>query len=155
MANQKIEDLFIYRSLSPSSLSLSNIIQFSYKSPDGVHDKKPLVFVTEKLSDRFYGINLNYDVGEIQEAIQNLTVQIEPHLEKEYFKKYPDNKKKLQESKQTFNKSLITEQEYKEFMQRFPKKNLEVFQIQALNMNAMRQYLYSRMNSVSKLVWKV
>lgn len=154
MAN-KVEDLFIYKTITPSSLLNTNIIRFSYKSPDGVHDKEPLVYVTEKRFDRFFGINLNYDVKELQEAVLNVQNLITPYLEKEYFKKYPENKKKLQETKQTFNKSLITEDEYKEFMNRFPKKDLEVFNIQTTNMGAMRQYLYSRMTSVSKLVYKV
>lgn len=153
MAN-KIEDLFIYKSCTPSSLIGSNIIQFSYKSPLGVHDQKPLVYVTEIKYDRFFGINLNYDVGELQKAIATLQNSINPFLEKEYFKKYPENKKKLQESKKTFERSLITEQEYKDFMLKFPKKDLEIFKIQSVNMSAMRQYIYSRMTAVSRLVYK-
>lgn len=151
----RIEDYFIFRSVSPSSLQVDNLIQFSYKSPNGVHDTKPIVLVHEKHGDRFYGINVHYDANVLNEAITNLENQMLPFLEKEYFKKYPDNKKKLNEQKITFNKSLITEKEYKEFMRNYPKRDLEEFMVANKNMEAMRQYRYDRMASVSKLVWKV
>ena len=131
-----------------------NILQFSYKSPKGVHDNKPMVLVHERLGDRFYGINLNYDMSELNEAVTNLENTLLPFLEKEYFKKYPENKQKLNETHQKFNKSLITEAEYHEFMRRFPPKQLEVFQVNKKNMDACRCYRYDRMNAVSKLVWK-
>lgn len=155
MANFKIQDYFIFKSVSPSSMEVDNILQFSYKSPNGVHDKKPLVLVHEKRGDRFYGINLNYDMSELNEAVSILENKILPFIEEVYYKKYPENKQKLLETKQTFNKSLVTEQEYKEFMKKFPKNDLEMFQVSNKNMNACRQYLYQRMTSVSKLNWKV
>lgn len=155
MANFKIADYFIFKSVSPSSMELNNIIQFSYKSPNGVHDNKPLVLVHEKQGDRFYGINLNYDMGELNQAVTLIENKILPFIEEAYYKKYPDNKKKLLESKQIFSKSLVTEQEYREFMRKFPQKELELFEVTNKNMKVCRQYLYQRMSAVSKLNWKV
>jgi len=154
MASFKIEDYFIFKNVTPSSMQQDNILQFSYRSPNGVHDTKPLTIVTEKLSDRFYGINLNYDMRELNEAVTNLENKLLPFLEKAYYKKYPDNKKKLNEEHIKFTKSLITEVEYHEFMKTYPKKDLEQFEIRGRNMDAMRCYRYDRMTAVSKLIWK-
>ena len=154
MSKFKIEEYFNYKSVTPSSLQQDNVIQFSYKSPKGVHDETPLVLITEKLVDRCYGINIHYDMSELNEIVTNIENELLPFLEKEYYKKYPDNKKKLQEQRIKFNKSLITEQEYHEMMNRFPKRDLEVFRIQNYNLENMRCYLYKRMTSVSKLIWK-
>ena len=154
MANFKIEDYFTLRSVNPSSMTEGNIIQFASKSPRGVHDQKPLVLVHERQGDRFYGINFNYDMRELNEAVTNLENSLLPFLEKEYFKKYPENKQKLNETHQKFNKSLITEAEYHEMMRRFPPKQLEVFQVNNKDMEACRCYRYDRMTAVSKLLWK-
>lgn len=150
----KIEDYFQFLNVNPSSMTVDNILQFSYKSPRGVHDQKPLVLVHEKLGDRFFGINLHYDMREMNEAVTNVENLILPHLEKEYLKKYPENKQKLNETHQKFKKSLITEAEYHDFMKNFPKNKLEVFQVNNKNMDSCRCYKYDRVTSCSKLVFK-
>ena len=150
----RIEDYFILKSVNPSSLQESNLIQFAYKSPRGVHDTNPVILVHEKMSDRIYGINTHYDPNVLDQAMKNLEDRILPYLEKEYFKKYPDNKKKLNEERKKFEKSLITETEYHEFMRSYPKKELEVFNVSNKDMSAMRCYKFDRMNSVSRLVFK-
>ena len=44
MAKQfRIEDYFIMKGVNPSSMTEGNILQFSYKSPKGVHDNKPKI----------------------------------------------------------------------------------------------------------------
>jgi hypothetical protein len=154
MAQFKLEDYFQYKNVTPSSLAEDNLILFSYRSPNGVHDKNPLVIVTERQSDRVYGINLHYTMDQLQAIVTNIQNDIGAYLEKEYFKKYPENKQKLNEERRKFGKDLITEAEYKEWMRRYPKKMLEQFQMSTLNKSAMRCYLYSRMTSVSKLTWK-
>lgn len=155
MANFNIQEYFTYKSVSPSSLQQDNIIEFNYRSENTIHDKRPLVLVHEKLSDRFYGVNLNYDMSEVQEAMDNLNARILPFLESEYYKKYPDNKKKLLEENKKFDKSLITEDEYKEMMRRYPSRELEEFLVKNKNMQAMRCYKYQNMTGVSKLTWKI
>lgn len=154
MAKFKPENFFIFRSVSPSALVQNNLITFAYKSPAGVHDGNPLVFVTEKRMDRFYGINIHYDMSEMQDIVTNTDKKVMQFLEKEYYKKYPENKKKLNETRQKFNKGLITEDEYKEFSLKIPKNDLERFSISGYTMDNMRCYIYQRMNYVSKLVWK-
>lgn len=155
MAKQfRIEDYFIMKGVNPSSMTEGNILQFSYKSPKGVHDNKPMVLVHERLGDRFYGINLNYDMSELNEAVTNLENTLLPFLEKEYFKKYPENKQKLNETHQKFNKSLITEAEYHEFMRKFDQKKLRIFEVKNKNMDACRCYRYDRMTAVSLLEFK-
>ena len=154
MSLSKIEDFFTFKSVSPSSLQQDQLIQFSYKSPAGVHDKKPIILVHEKLSDRVYGINVHYDQSVLNEAVESLEERILPFLEKAYFKKYPENKDKLSKENIKFNKGLITEAEYKEFMRNYPSKELEQFLVTNKNMDAMRCYKYDRMTAVSRLVWK-
>ena len=158
MAGFKIEDFFNYKNITPGSLTSDNVIQFSYKSPAGVHDLKPLVFVLEKKSDRLYGINFHYDMTELQNAVTNTQAKVAKFLEEQYFKKYPENRQKLREQRVPFNKSLITEAELKEFMRRFPKKDMEQFPLTNANKypnHALRCYLYQRMTAVSMLTWKV
>lgn len=154
MAQFKLEDYFAYKNVTPSSLAENNLITFSYRSPNGVHDQSPLVIVTEKQADRIYGVNLHYTMNELQFIVEKIQNDVMQYLEKEYFKKYPENKQKLQETRQKFGKNLITEKEYKEWMRRYPKKLLEQFQMSTLEKPAMRCYLYQRMTSVSKLSWK-
>lgn len=154
MAKSKVEDYFIFKSVSPTSLQVDNLIQFSYKSPAGVHDNKPIILVHEKQSDRIYGINVHYDPNILTQAVDGLEQKLLPFLEKAYYKKYPENKQKLNEQHIKFNKSLITEEEYHDFMQSYPSRDLEQFLVQNKDMNAMRQYKYDRMTAVSKLVWK-
>lgn len=154
MAKFKIEEHFNMRSVSPSSMQQDNIIMFSYKSPNGVHDTMPLILVHEKQIDRVYGINLHYAPQLLQEAVANIQKKVMPYLEQEYYKKYPENKQKLKEQRIPFSKSLITEAEYVEIMKRFPQQQLEQFLVTKQGMDAMRCYLYQRMTSVSKLVWK-
>lgn len=154
MAQFKLENYFAYKNVTPGSLAADNLIFFSYRSPKGVNDKNPLVIVTERQSDRIYGVNLHYTMAELQNIVTNVQEDITSYLEEQYFRKYPENKQKLQEQRQKFGKNLITEKEYTEWMRRFPKKMLEQFQMSTLNKEAMRCYLYERMTSVSKLTWK-
>ena len=154
MAKFRPEDYFVYKNVNPGSMQENNIVTFSYKSPNGIHDNSPMVIVTDKQSDRFYGINLHYDPRPLDEAMKNIENKILPFLEKEYFNKYPENKQKLNEQKIKFHKGLITEQEYHQMMLKFPKKDLEVFKFSTINKEAMRCYIYHRMTAVSRLVWK-
>lgn len=155
MAKLRVEQFFDYRAVSPSSLQQDNIIHFSYRSPDGVHDRKPLVLVVEKRGDRIFGLNLHYDMNGMSEAVDHIQNRINSFLEESYFRKYPENKQKLREERKTFDKSLITEDEYKDFMRSFPRKELEVFLVQNRGTENLRCYLFQRMTSVSKLVWRV
>lgn len=154
MAKFDITDYFNLKNVTPSTLQPGNLIQFSYASPTGVHDKMPIILVHEKKSDRVYGINTHYDQSVLDQAMKSIETKILPFLEKEYFKKYPENKKKLNETHQEFHKGLITEDEYKKFMRNYPSRDLETFQAEDFDMNAMRQYRFDRITACSRLVWK-
>jgi len=151
----RLEDYYTFKNVTPRSLEQDNLVFFSYHSPNGVHDKTPLVYVLEKQLDRFYGLNLHYDSLELQEVIQNIQVKTNTFLEKEWYKKYPEKKKQLKESKAKFTKQLLEPKDLKEFSNRFPKRDLEKYVLKRKNTDTMRCYLYVRMNQVSKLIFKI
>lgn len=155
MAQFKLSNLFEYRNVTPSALQQNNLISFSYKSPNGVHDKNPLVYVLEKRLDRFYGINLHYDMDEMENLAQNTEDKIIRLLENSWYTKYPKKKAELKKNRQEFDTSLVEPKDLAEFKRKINKKDLETFLVNNQDTSAMRCYLYSRMNKVSKLVWKV
>lgn len=155
MPQAKLSEIFEYRNVSPSSLQKGNLIYFKYQSPQGVHDKTPLVYVLDKTFDKIYGINLHYDQGELQNIIDEIEEKVNLFLEKQWFSKNPKKKQELHAQRMEFNKSLLEEKEYIEFKRRFNKKELEVFSEPSQKSDAFRSYLYKRMNGVSKLVWKL
>jgi hypothetical protein len=155
MATQKdVLKYFIYNNVRPASLVQDNLIYFSYQSPEGVHDKMPLVLVLEKQLDRLYGINVHYDSKQLLEIITNTQKKIIKLLEAEYYKKYPDNKKRLLKEHRKFDLSLLVEEDVKEFSKKINKKDYDQFLLKRRNDDTMRCYLYKRMNNVSKLTWR-
>lgn len=155
MPRYSVNNFFTMKSVSPRGLQQDNLIQFSYHSPNGVHDKQPLVFVLEKQLDRFYGLNFHYDSTQLVDLIDTTSDKINEFLEEEWSKKYPDKLQKLNESRKPFSKKLLTEKDLKEFGRRLPKKDLEQYFYEPKATDIFRTYLYKRMNSVSKLVWKL
>jgi len=154
MAQFKLAELFDYRNVTPSSLQKGNLIYFKYSSPNGVHDKSPLVYVLEKTFDKIYGLNLHYDFSEIQTLTENVDFKVNNFLEKKFFSKYPEKRKELKNIE--FDNSLIDEKELIEFKKSFNKKDLEIFDLNSFGNNYnFRSYLYKRMNNVSKLVYKL
>lgn len=154
MANFKLEDHFRYSSVTPSSLQQGQLVNFSYTSPDGITDKKPLVYIHEKRIDRFYGLNLHYDMTHFTEILTKQNLMINEFLEKE-FKKNPEFREKLlKEHKNIFDRSMVTPEDYKKWMNFYPTKNFELFVIENYSMQYMRQYRYDRMTNVTKLVFK-
>ena len=114
-----------------------------------------MAFVYEKRSDRIFSINLNYELAGLNEIVTVLETKVLKYLEQQYFKEFPDNKKKLQEEHKEFTKSLITESQYSKYMLSYPKKSeLEVFEMKNIDMNACRQYIYSNMTNVRLLSFR-
>src|SRR4051794_39050317 len=112
---------FEYKRINPRGMGQDNLIYFNYKSPDGVHDPTPLVYVLEKQLDRFYGLNVHYDNKEFFEIIYNTEEKVNTFLEKEFYRLYPEKKQELQKKRQKFNKTLFKEQDYKQVSKRIPK----------------------------------
>jgi len=154
MPNYNVRDFFTTQRVTPSSLQQSNLIQFSYHSPDGVHDNMPLVYVVEKRRDRFYGFNLHYDSNQLVELIDNKNFQVDTLLENAWAK-VPKNKKRLIESGEEFNRGFIEKKDFKLITSKIQKKVLEQFLIENLNVDTLRIYLFKRMNAVSKMIYKV
>ena len=56
-----LKQFFDFRSVSSGGLRPGMLANFSYRSPDGIHDTKPLCFVLENLNQRIVGLNLHYN----------------------------------------------------------------------------------------------
>ncbi len=146
---------FEYKKITPRALVQDNLIYFSYKSPNGVHDPAPLVYVLEKQNDGIYGLNIHYDSTQLFEIIDNTSAKINSILEKEFNKKYPDRKKQLQKERVPFDKSLLEASDKKIFARKIMRRDLEQFLLRNKSDFTFRHYLFVRMNNVSRLNWRV
>lgn len=151
----KLTEYFLMRDVTPSSLQQDNLISFAYKSPNGVHDKNPLVIVVEKRLDRIFGFNLHYDMKEMDEVLINTYNKVNTILEREFYRKYPEKRNELRKKRIKFDKSMLTPEDLKTFSRRVNRKDLEQFLIKKKDMIAFRCYLFKRMNKVSKLTWQI
>lgn len=154
MAKFKESQYFTRRNVTPGSLLPNNLISFSYKSPKGVHDKSPLVLVLEARVDRIFGINLHYDMQEMDELLGNQINAFRAAMEIEWYKKYPKKKQELKKNKQLFDLPLVDKKDWAQLCRRIPRKVMEQFPVQDKDVRALRCYLYPRMTRVSKLCWK-
>lgn len=155
MAELQIKKLFEYRNVVPSGLQKGNLIYFRYQSPNGVHDKSPLVYVLDKSFDRFFGINVHYVGKELQQIVDNIEGKTNSFFENKWYSKHPEKRQELREKRETFSPSMIDQKEFNDLSKGFNKRDLEVFTLQHIDQSAFRCYLYKRMNNVSKLVWKL
>jgi len=156
MPNYNVKEFFTFKRITPRTLQQGNLIQFSYHSPENeIHDPNPLVYVIEKRMDRFFGFNVHYDSNQLVEIIDNANERIDFTLQKEWLKKDRNNRKKLNEAGGEFNRGFIDKKDFKTIVRRIPNKDLEQFLLQDTNVETLRQYIYKRMNAVSKLVYKI
>jgi hypothetical protein len=151
----KLTDYFLLRSVTPSSLQQDNLITFSYKSPNGVHDKNPLVLIVEKRLDRVFGFNVHYHMVEMDEILINTYNKVNTILEREFYRKYPEKRNELRKKKTKFDKSMLIPEDLKTFSRRVNRKDLEQYLVKQKDMTAFRCYLFKRMNKVSKLTWDI
>jgi hypothetical protein len=151
----KLTDYFLMRNVTPSSLQQDNLITFSYKSPNGVHDNAPLVLVVEKRLDRIFGFNLHYDMREMDEVLINTYNKVNTILEREYYRKYPEKRNELRKKRVKFDKTMLTPEDLKTFSRRVNRNDLEQYLVKQKDMTAFRCYLFKRMNRVSKLTWSI
>lgn len=155
MAEFKLAQLFEYRNVTPSSLQKGQLVYFKYNSPNGVHDKAPLVYVVDKTIDKIYAINLHYDMSEIQGITEAIQFKVNSFLENKWYSKHPEKRNELESQDLEFAPNLIEKKELADFKRNFNKKDLEIFNLPSPSPDAFRSYLYKRMNNVSKLVWKL
>ena len=149
-----LHDFFTYKSTSPGSLQSGNIILFSYRSPDGVHDKMPLVYVLDKDSDKITGINLHYSFGLMSEALAERQMTVENKLIQEWVRKFPADKQKLNDKKQPFNIWTQEPKDLHNIKTKINKKDLTEYHINKFPETIIRNYLYPRMHGVSLLELK-
>lgn len=152
MPQLKLAEIFDYKNVTPSGLQKGNLIYFKYNSPNGVHDKSPLVYVLDKTFDKIYGVNIHYSMGELQDLVETIDFKVNNSLQRLWLTKHPEKKKDLKNVE--FDKSMMEQKDYIEMVRRVDKKILEVFDLPMIPDDAFRSYLYKRMNNVSKLVYK-
>lgn len=150
-----VREFFTFSSVSPASLKASSLISFTYRSPNGVHDKHPLVYVSSKERDRFYGFNVHYDGEQLTEILQNVTNKIDEGLAEEYFSKYPDKQNEFKKKRKLFTRDVLNKQDLKEFTRRIYKPDFESYELDNTNIETLRCYIFKRMNQVKKLIYKV
>ena len=178
-----LNQYFDFRSVTSGGVKPGMFIQFRYASPTGVHDVKPLVFVLENQRDRVFGINFHYQFPLFGEIVEMKDAQIREFIEKSSeWKKYQkelttpskdeiagdeipdvetmtdDMKRKLEREK----KKAVEDQkknpiEFDKKKLRFPQVLLEDYSNDQINPSEkiLRNYLFNRMSSLQKLVYKV
>jgi hypothetical protein len=161
-----IKYFFDFKSTSTGLILPGMIIQFNYRSPDGVHAVKPLVYVLEAEQDRIWGMNLHYKLSLLGDMVdlkkeelskgyplQPIAKPVDP---KEAAKVLPSqlNQKhvpSLPETKDTLKDKISQPQPEQK---RAPQKLLEHFTITNPPKHILRNYLYPRMSGVTKLIFK-
>jgi hypothetical protein len=161
---QNTGQFFNTRVVSSSSVKKGSLIQFNYSSPEGIHDKKPLVFVMENKGDRIIGLNLHYQLGVLGQLVQMKDEQL-----KEFMENTSEYKKYMKDSEDTTTEDLqegpdlpnpvdvkAKQTTFDERRVRYPQVLLEDFTNEQVNASEeiFRVYLFKRMSGLTKLVIK-
>lgn len=148
---------FNFKSVSSNQIFPGSLIQFNYRSPDGVHDKKPLVYVLETESDRLWGINLHYKFFLLSNIIQDKIKLIE----KTQNTPNRSNTSVEPTSKELEGSNLPSLPEIKKELQaksapiKISPQLLEQYQLTTIPPDILRNYLYTRMSNIQKLIFKI
>lgn len=144
MAQTKPKQINIYNlnyffQFNPSNISgikPGMLIQFTYKNNKGViHDKAPLVYVTDVQGDRLWGLNLHYEFKLMQPLIEV--------KQKELLQ--------VTQPKTPTLKDTVKEKEGVLPDVKVPQPLLESFTLNQKPEFILRNYLYTRMGSLKKL----
>jgi hypothetical protein len=159
-----IYQFFNTNGINPSSAKKGMLIEFNYSSPEGVHDKNPLVFIMENYNDRIIGLNLHYQFGIIAALLKEKDTELKEFIQKSNeYKKYLDELKKISKV-DLKNKNLPDSIELKkESLKfdikkiRFPQSLLETFLSDKIKASEdiFRTYLFKRMANLRKLSFKI
>lgn len=137
---------FNYKSVSPSAIIPGSLIEFSYRSPEGIHDKKPLVVVLSVEGDRCWGLNLHYKFQLIEGLIANKFQDINTYIQTNPNKQEETLREKVEEIKQ---------QKKLEYLNSPKPTLLESFSLKQEPTTILRNYLYTRMSGIQKLSYKL
>lgn len=165
-----IKEFFNYQTISSGSIKPGMLLSFRYSSPDGVHDRAPLIYVLSKEGDRVWGLNLHYHFT-LMAQIYNLK-QLEVNASKKNFKQTTQmpNPKANDDvlNKVPKLKNILSKTKTKPSMSKPKKKvpvttsknipvraNLDIFVLKQKPDFILRNYLFSRMKSGYKLIYKV
>lgn len=160
---------FNFKPISNNQILPGMIVQFNYRSPEGVHDVKPLIYVLEVEQDRIWGINIHYNFKLLEGIVAdkiNVLSKVKPtekqETDKETLEKDPTPRQEQLNKKnilsQGENEAILNKDDKKvitkEVKPVYPQKLLETYTLQTIPSNILRNYLYSRTSSVNKLIFK-
>ena len=137
---------FNYKSISPSSIIPGNLIEFNYRSPEGVHDKKPLVIITSVEGDRCWGFNIHYKFDLIEGLLANKFQDVNTYIQTNPNKQEESLRERVQD---------LREQKKLEYLNMPKPTLLESFSLKIEPTFILRNYLYTRMSGIQKLSYKL
>ena len=163
-----LKNFFNFKTVSTNQIIPGMIISFGYRSPEGVHDSTPLIYVLEVEGDRIWGINLHYKFALLGEVIQYKRAEVQKvtptKQEAPVEKPIEDNSRPRPEqlnqknipSLPEFKKVLGTDKPTQPTFSKpsYPIQLLEHYTLTQQPKELLRNYLYPRMTSVQKLVFK-
>ena len=158
-----LKNFFNYKPINAGQIVPGMLLAFNYRSPEGIHDRAPLIYVLEAEQDRIWGLNLHYkfallgetvqikksEISEITPTTQQPT-QLDPKVRPEQLNQknipsLPDFKETLGVTKQPLpNKKPI-----------YTPQLLEHYTLTQQPKEILRNYLYTRISGLQKLVFRV
>lgn len=161
---------FDFKSITPSQIIPGMLVQFSYRSPEGVHDVKPLVYVLEVEQDRVWGINVHYNFKLLESVVvdKQLTLsKVKPQGTTEDSTEKTIGNDPTPRPEQLNQRNIPSLEDNKGILNKdskpkvvpvskpkYPQQLLETYTMQQIPANILRNYLYSRTSSITKLVFK-
>jgi hypothetical protein len=167
-----LRSFFDFKPVNANQIIPGMILQFKYRSPEGVHDVSPLIYVLEATQDRIWGLNLHYKFALLGEVIQDKRGELaktQPSEETEKPEVKPalgDPTPRPEQLNQKYVPSLAetkailakgqpvpAEPEQKKKII-YPPQLLEHYNLVNQPKELLRNYLYPRISGVQKLVFK-
>ena len=160
---------FNFKPIPTSQILPGMLVQFNYRSPEGVHDVKPLIYVLEVEQDRVWGINIHYNFKLLEGIVAdkiNVLSKVKPtekqETGKETVKTDPTPRQEQLNKKnilsQDENEAILNKDDKKtitkEVKPTYPIQLLETYTLQTIPSNILRNYLYTRTSGVNKLTFK-
>lgn len=140
-----IKLFFDFKAIGVNQIYPGMLIQFNYRSPEGIHDKGPLIYVLEVQSDRVYGLNIHYDFKLMQQVVTTKDIEL---------LSYKPNPTQPTSGETKGTGDLPTVDEIKKTMKTIPPGLLEKYTLINQPTFILRNYLFTRMSSIVKLIYK-
>ena len=162
-----LKNFFDFKTVPVNQIIPGMIVSFGYRSPDGVHDGTPLIYVLEVEGDRVWGINLHYKFALLGETIQIKRAEVNKATpqKQEVAPEKPTEDNARVRPEQLNNKNIPSLPEFKKTLGAdkpaapgkisYPKQLFEHYTLTKQPKALLRNYLYPRMSNVQKLTFKV